>query len=211
MRFSSTMSAMSRNKNHVSQFAEKMGWTPERAEATLAAYGTGQYFPTKAELNNMDVSESLHWAYLVALNAYHLDSLIKAGHSHRLFKVLQKSTIDKWRNGNAMPSQRSKIKIEKEFTIDLQAVPSECEFVYDANDKAKIQLDLRRSCIMLNGTTWFFIKFAPGCYIINLCDIVAPEMFYAAVTASGLEVEECGDMMKAVRPSSKVTIYYMKP
>ena len=209
MRFQTTMAAMARNENHVAQFAEKMGWEKARAEATLIAYGTGKYFPDKPELHAMGATDSLYWAYIVALNAYHIDAVIQAGYGERLYTLLQKATVDKWRAGNAMPSQRNKGKIEMEFGIDMQSIPSECVFVYVVDENQKIQLDLRRSKLTLDGGHWQLVRISPDAYVVNL--ETDTQHFYTDAARAGLISEECGDFMRAVFPASKVSIYYVKP
>lgn len=214
MRFQSAMAAMATNQNHVAQFAEKMGWDKERAEATLQAYGTGKYFPSKIELQAMGVSESLYWAYMVALNAYHIDAIIAAGLGKKLYEILQKATIEKWRVGNAMPSQRSKGKIEIEFGVDLHAVPSECVYTY-APARLSYQVDLRRNRISLHThehltRTYMLAQVSPDAYVVKFQSAVEIQTFRDDVALIGLITEDNGDFNRAVIPASDTRIYYVK-
>lgn len=214
MRFQSAMAAMATNQNHVAQFAEKMGWDKERAEATLQAYGTGKYFPSKIELQAMGVSESLYWAYMVALNAYHIDAIIAAGLGNKLYEILQKSTIEKWRVGNAMPSQRSKGKIEIEFGVDLHAVPSECVYVY-APSTLSYTVDLRRNRLALHmhphfTRTYLLVQVSPDAYVVKFQSANEIQAFHDDIAACGLATEDHEDFKRAVIPASDTRIYYVK-
>lgn len=209
MRFQSAMAAMATNQNHVAQFAEKMGWDKERAEATLQAYGTGKYFPSKIELQAMGVSESLYWAYMVALNAYHIDAIIAAGLGKKLYEILQKATIEKWRVGNAMPSQRSKGKIEIEFGVDLHAVPSECIYTY-AQTKQVFHVDLRRNRLTIDNRIYVLAQVSPDAYVVRLESVNEIQAFHSVVAEHGLETEDNGDFKRAVIPASDTRIYYVK-
>ena len=210
MRFQSAMAAMATNQNHVAQFAQHMGWEPKRAEATLNAYATGAYFPDKTELRAMGVSESLQWAYMVALNAYHIKQLLASPeNAARLYAIVPKATVDKWMVGSAMPSGRSRVKIENEFPgIDLFfGVPPECVYVY-VPDNAKVRLDLRRNRLWLGTFIVTMIQIGENQFVVPL--EAMQQGFVDAARDAGLFFVDHGDFMRA-EPASKVYLYYAKP
>lgn len=206
MRFHSAMASMASNHNHTQQFAERIGWDKARAEAALLAYATGAFFPSHEELRAMGAGDSLLWAYKLAVNAYHVNKILEAGGGPRLYELLQKATVDKWRVGNAMPSGRSKTKIEAEFGVSLEEVPPECIFQYvPSNDK--IRLDLRRNLMWLDNFRVALVPISETSYAVSL-DAMQQGFVDAARNADLIFIDR-GDFMRA-EPASKVYIYYAK-
>lgn len=206
MRFHSAMASMASNHNHTRQFAERMGWGSSRAGITLRAYASGKYFPTGEELRAVCDTDSLLWAYKVALNAYHINKIIEAGGGPRLYEILQKATVDKWRQGNAMPSGRSKTKIEAAFGLSLETVPPECIYEYVVTIE-KVRLELRQGVLLVGDFRTRLVQISANSYMI---DYEAMQLgFVEAARDAGLEFVDRGDFMRA-EPASKVYIYYAK-
>lgn len=207
MRFHSVMAAMGSNVNHTNQFAQRMGWESARAGVTLRAYASGKYFPVGEELHAVCDTDSLLWAYKVALNAYHLNKIIENGGGPRLYAILQKATIEKWRVGMAMPSGRSKTKIEHEFGVNLEQVPPECIYTHVVTRAEKIRFDTRQGVLWLGNFRTGLKQIAENKYVV---DFEAMQLgFVGAAQDAGLYFEDHGDFMRA-EPASKVYIYYAK-
>ena len=207
MRFHSVMAAMAHNINHTNQFAQRMGWGSSRAGITLRAYASGAYFPVGDELRAICDTDILLWAYKVALNAYHINKIIEEGGAQRLYAILQKATVDKWRVGNAMPSGRSKTKIEHEFGVSLETVPPECIYEFVIPKSELIRFDSRQGVLWVDNFRSRLTQIAENKFVI---DHEAMQLgFVEAARNAGLEFVECGDFMRA-EPASKVYIYYAK-
>lgn len=209
MRFQSAMAAMARNKNHVKQFAERMDWEVDRAEAALLAYAEGKHFPCNDELRAMGVAESLQWAYMVALNAYQVNRLISVpADAEKLYTMIPKATVDRWRLGHVMPSGRNRVKIQNAFpgTDLFFGVPSECVFVYKKETNA-IKFDSRRMRLWVNDFEVTLAMVAPNRYTIPHDAI--QKGFLEAAKSAGLFFTDCGDFMRA-EPAPKVFTYYAK-
>lgn len=209
MRFQAAMAAMARNKNHVKQFAERMCWSRERAEAALLAYADEKHFPSADELVAMCASESLQWAYMIALNAYHLQKLVAVPEqAEKLYAIIPKATIDKWKAGNAMPSARSRLKIANAFPGNnlLYGVPDECVFVYVPTNN-KIKMDTRTGRIWVGDFIATLTLIGENRYAIPFEAIQLG--FVETAQDAGLFFTDSGDFMRA-EPAPKVFIYYAK-
>lgn len=209
MRFQAAMAAMARNKNHVKQFAERMCWSRAHAEAALIAYADEKHFPSADELVAMCASESLQWAYMIALNAYHIQKIVAVPEqAEKLYALVPKATTDKWRAGNAMPSARSRLKIQNAFPgINLFfGVPDECVFVYVPTNN-KIKMDTRTGRIWVGDFIVTLTMIGENRYAIPY---EAMQLgFVEAAHDAGLFFADCGEFMRA-EPAPKVFIYYAK-
>ena len=208
MRFLAAMAAMAVNKSHVEQFAARVGWDTAKAEAALTAYGTGKFFPSLDELRAMGAGDSLLWAYRSALASYHLDRIVvDPVRSQELYALIKKPSVERWRNGLAIPSGKTRAKIEQAFGLDLESVPAEAVFL-NGGAHAKLKLDLRRNRLRLGDFVTQLIALSENQYAIP--QEAMQQGFVDAARDSALAFVECGDFMRA-EPAPKVYIYYAKP
>jgi hypothetical protein len=207
MRFSRAMAAMARNQIHAAQFAEKMGWDIPRAVATLDAYGTGQYFPSRDELFAMGASDSLQWAYLVALTSYNAFAQIDRQNAlQAATAIASKSTLEKWRQGNALPSGRKRASLEALFGVSLMDILPESVFVYVPSN-TKVKLDLNRNRLWVSDFTVKLEQVSHDKYVVPYEALQTG--FVEAAKEAGLIFIDHGDFMRA-EPAPEVIIYYAK-
>lgn len=126
--FYKSVGAMASNRSIVDSFAAQMGWSVERATATLHAYGTGMYLPPLEEVKALSTLEDFETEWRIALYAYHILELQRQGVN--LDSVCKPETRAKWVRGGSVVSIKFRRKFLDVLGVDLDHVPEKRRYAH---------------------------------------------------------------------------------
>lgn len=211
MMFSKSVGAMATNRSIVESYAAKMGWTPERATASLNAYGTGLYLPTLEEVKAISTLQDFETEWRIALYAYHILEMQRQGLD--LSKVAQVETRNKWIRGASLISDKFKCKINDVLGIDIEQVPDARRYTHaeDGSGTLKIWIDGRRNYLRTSRYCWTLCPVHDNVFVVQMDNRKAIEELEEEFQRLEINTTPSGDFMIAVIPAHAARVYYAKP
>lgn len=210
MMFYKSVGAMASNRSIVDSYAAQMGWSVERATATLNAYGTGLYLPPYEEVKALSTLEDFEIEWRSALYAYHILELQRQGVD--LNAVCKPETRAKWVRGASLVSAKFKRKFLDVLGVDIDHVPEARRYTHVGDNAGKtITVDTRRNLLRTDRYCWSLCPVRENAYVVKLESRHDIEELEEEFRRLDIFTMPTGDFMSAVIPAHEARIYYAKP
>lgn len=210
MMFYKSVGAMASNRSIVDSFAAQMGWSVERATATLHAYGTGMYLPPLEEVKALSTLEDFEIEWRIALYAYHILELQRQGVN--LDSVCKPETRAKWVRGGSVVSPKFRRKFMDVLGVDLDHVPEQRRYAHVGDGQGKkIYIDTRRNHLRTDRYCWCLCPVHENTYVVQMDNRQQIEELEEEFRRLDIFTMPTGDFMSAVIPAHEARVYYAKP
>lgn len=212
MMFYKSVGAMASNRSIVDSYAAQMGWSVERATATLNAYGTGLYLPPLEEVKALSTLEDFETEWRLALYAYHILELQRQGVN--LDTVCKPETRAKWVRGASVVSPKFRRKFLDVLGVDLEHVPEARRYSHTcdgADVGKKIWIDTRRNFLRTDRYAWSLFRVHENAYAVQMESRQQIEEMEIEFRRLNIFTMPTGDFMSAVIPAHDAKVYYAKP
>jgi hypothetical protein len=210
MMFYISVGAMASNRSIVDSYAAQMGWSVERATATLNAYGTGLYLPPLEEVKALSTLDDFETEWRIALYAYHILEMQRLGAD--LNAVCKPETRAKWIRGASVVSDKLKRKFLDVLGVDIDHVPEGRRYTHAGDGVGKkIVIDTRRNHLRTDRFCWTLCPVHENAYVVKLESRKEIEDLEEELRRLDIFTMPTGDFMSAVIPAHEAKVYYAKP